>query len=447
MKWLVGALILLAAGVALGLGLLVYAMYVVVGLAILGVGLSRYWAGALEIDRNTLPSKLVCGERVQVRVVIRQRGRLPMPWAIVEDALPLADLTAIPPRLRVEGARVRLLSLGRAEAGEIEYEVEFPARGYFQIGPVLVETGDVFGLDRRYRVAGAPQFVAVMPDVVPINAYDLPSRRAGGEIRLTHRLFEDPTRIQGVRPYENGDPLSRVHWRATARTGMLQCKTFEASCVAGATLLLDFHAASFGGPGRLVREELAIVTVASLAFALAEAGQQLGFATNGQDAADRVRREGWALEFYTRRQARERTSMRVASDRLRPLVIPAGRGPELPHDIRSLLARLEPGQGLRFGELVREVQARLPRDATVVAVMGDVDVTAALALGQLRRQGYAVTALVVVFDEPDYSTWAQPPDWMAHLMAERIPFRRLATRGDLARLGDYSTAAPRGTTR
>lgn len=447
MKWLVSALILLAAGAAAGLGLLVYAMYVVVGLAILGVGLSRYWSGSLQVDRNTLPSNLVRGEQVQVRVTLRLQGRLPMPWAIAEDALPLADLSAIPPRLRADGARVRLLSLSRHELGEIEYELEFLERGYFQVGPVLIETGDVFGLDRRYRVAGAPQLVAVLPDIVPLGAYDVASRRAGGEIRLTHRLFEDPTRIQGVRPYENGDPLSRVHWRASARTGILQCKTFEPSCVAGATLLLDFHEESFTGPGRIARRELAVVTVASLAFALAEGGQQLGFATNGHDAADRVRREGWALEFHTRRQAQERTAMRASSDRLRPLQIQTGRNPGLPHDIRTLLARLEPGQGLRFAELIREVQSRLPRDATVLAVLGEADMSTALALGQLRRQGYAVTAIVVVFDEPDCSEWAQPPDWMAHLMAERIPFRRLATREDLARLGDYSTAAPRGATR
>ena len=42
--------------------------------------------------------------------------------------------------------------------------------------------------------------------------------------QLVHRLYEDPTRISGVRPYEAGDPLNRVHWRATARTGALHSK-------------------------------------------------------------------------------------------------------------------------------------------------------------------------------------------------------------------------------
>ena len=39
----------------------------------------------------------------------------------------------------------------------------------------------------------------VYPKVVPLSGYDIASRRPIGEIRMTHRLFEDPTRIAGVR--------------------------------------------------------------------------------------------------------------------------------------------------------------------------------------------------------------------------------------------------------
>ena len=61
---------------------------------------------------------------------------------------------------------------------------------------------------------------------------------------MTYRLYEDPTRIAGVRSYTPGDSLMRVHWRATARTGQLHSKVYEPSTIAGATLLLEFHTAS-----------------------------------------------------------------------------------------------------------------------------------------------------------------------------------------------------------
>jgi len=91
----------------------------------------------------------------------------------------------------------------------------------------------------------APHFLLVYPEVVPLEGFELASRRPIGEVRISHRLYEDPTRIAGVRRYETGDPLNRIHWRATARTGQFHCKVYEPSCIVGATLLLDFHEAAY----------------------------------------------------------------------------------------------------------------------------------------------------------------------------------------------------------
>ena len=41
------------------------------------------------------------------------------------------------------------------------------------------------------------------------------------------------------------------------------------------------------------------------------------------------------------------------------------------------------------------IGSRLPRDATVIAVLPDVPVEAAIALGNLRRQGLAVTVVLI----------------------------------------------------
>ncbi len=47
-----------------------------------------------------------------------------------------------------------------------------------------------------------------------------------------------------------------------------------------------------------------------------------------------------------------------------------------------------------------EAAPRIPRDATVVAVLPHVPVETAIALGNLRRRGMAVTAVLVLLD-PD----------------------------------------------
>ena len=155
-----------------------------------------------------------------------------------------------------------------------------------------MENGDLFGLHRRFRVDAEPTFLLVYPRIVPLEGYDLTSRRPIGDVLLTHRLFEDPTRIAGVRPYELGDPLNRVHWRATARTGVLHSKVHEPSTLSGATVLLDFHTAGYHQRGEPFRSELAVTAALSLANAVYEMGQQVGLVTNGRDAADRIRTRG-----------------------------------------------------------------------------------------------------------------------------------------------------------
>jgi uncharacterized protein (DUF58 family) len=128
--------------------------------------------------------------------------------------------------VEVKGRRLAIESI-RA-GGEILFEVHGGVcleRGFHQIGPVVLESGDLFGT--------APADSAYSPTrnlswytrhVVPLTGYDIVSRRPIGDVRMTHKLFEDPTRIAGVREYQYGDPLSRVHWKATARTGSLHCR-------------------------------------------------------------------------------------------------------------------------------------------------------------------------------------------------------------------------------
>ena len=126
----------------------------------------------------------------------------PIAWLLLEDVLPRGALMFEPPNLGVEGRRMQLTMVGSRGRSTILYQLQCNRRGYYQIGPLVIETGDLFGLHRRYRVATEPHFLLVYPQVIPLAGYDIASRRPIGEIRIQHRLYEDPTRIAGVRRYE-----------------------------------------------------------------------------------------------------------------------------------------------------------------------------------------------------------------------------------------------------
>jgi hypothetical protein len=148
-------------------------------------------------------------------------------------------------------------------------------------------------------------------------------------------------------------------------------------------------------------------------------GQQVGLASNGRDAADRIREEGWRGDRRTRAEARQSASMSDRNTRLRPVMVPTRRGEDQAVQIRQTLARLEKTDGLSFMQMVGEVGQRLPRDASIIAVLSQVDLEYGVALGELRRQGYAVTAIVNCFEIETYSHLS------AALLAEGIETRHL----------------------
>jgi hypothetical protein len=84
--------------------------------------------------------------------------------------------------------------------------------------------------------------------------------------------------------------------------------------------------------------------------------------------------------------------------------------------------------GLTLPQLIVETAGRLPRDATVLAVVGTVSPETALALGNLRRRGHAVTAVLIIFGEDPYE------DAMGRLLAEGIDVRHVRDEAELAAL-------------
>lgn len=435
----------LIAALVLQAGLLAFAMYVLIGVLLLSRSLAKKWVGALEAARECAVTEPVdVGATVEVKVRLMNTGKSRVAWVLVEDLFPEHYLRQKPPRVRIKGRRMRLCSVPGAGSAVVKYEIQCDTRGYYQIGPTLLETGDLFGLHRRHRIVAKPFFLMVLPKVVPLPKYDFASQRPIGEVNAARRLFEDPTRNAGVRPYQVGDPLQRVHWRATARTGELQCRVFDPTTLAGASILVDFHQVGFPARGEPFRSDLVITTACSIAYAVTMLSQQIGLASNGKDAADLYRYQVRAQKgsddevagYETRDAARREGEADETSDRLRPVVVETRRGIEQFQQIREALARLEFTDGLTFAGLVIEVTPRLPRDATVIAVLPAVSVESATALGTLRRQGFAVSALLVGLVEDDLL--------VAHgrLLAEGVrDVRHVNTEEELGLLGDQAPAS------
>lgn len=394
MRALAGISLLLLVGLLLGVSLLVYAAYVLLAVLWLSRRLARRWTESLSAVRSISSQEVEVGQTVNVQLRLINRDRWPIPWVLIEDLLPSAALLGPPPALSVGGSRLRVCSVPGNTSRVVVYQLQTLRRGYYQIGPTVAETGDLLGLHRRFRAITSAEHLLVLPKLIPLAEYDIASRKPMGEVKVTYRLQEDPLLIAGIRDYQPGDPLRSVHWRATARTGKLQCKHYQPTSVSGATIVLDLHRKSNPEHHEPVRSDLAVTAASSIAHNLMLSQQQFGLISNGRDAVDRLCISRGPSEYSSLAAAEQTLAMRATSDRLRPVVIPNARGPAHFVELRKVLARLERTSGLELAELLLETQSRLSRDASVVVILQEVDETAALGLGMLRRQGYAVSAII-----------------------------------------------------
>ncbi len=284
-----------------------------------------------------------------------------------------------------------------------------------------METGDLMGMYRRYRVGTQPQYVTVLPNIVALSSYEIGSRRPIGEIRMRENIMDDPTRLRGIRQWQPGDPMRSVHWAATARTGTLHSKIYEPSSIVGATLILDLHASSNPEKHEPMRCDLAITAAASIANSLHDVNEPIGLATNGRDAADRIRLEGWVGDHRVRGDAQSSASMRDENERLRPVIMPPERGPIQFKQMVRTLARLERSDGLTLAELLVECESQLSADTTLLVLLQQCSAESMGAMLDLQRRGRAVAAIVNTHDINDYSDIAGP------LIAARIPTFHLGT--------------------
>lgn len=386
----IGAAVIVA-GIALAFAVrspyMAYALYTFALLVILARVSSLMWLAGLDAERSISADTIQQGDTIEVSLIIRNKRGWPIPWIFIEDMHPGF--------CHRSGDNTRLAVLMPGRSVTIRYKLTVPKRGYHRIGPSVMESGDLFGLQRRFRTGNTQDYVSVLPTITYIETFNFSSRRPQGPVRVSHRIYEDPSRLAGLREYQRGDPLNRIHWKTTARTGELWTKTFDPSAVTGGTLILDMHEDSYPPDDREARMELAITTTASIAYLLQSSGEQVGMITNAIDAAEIARYEVESRQTLSRGEVAEAIVGEARSSRLSPLRVPTMRTTQQSRVIAENLARVVPGKVLDVTSLLMEEFRGLPRDAALLPVVAQVTDTFALALAEMKLSGFAVTVFCV----------------------------------------------------
>lgn len=355
---------------------------------------STRWVEAVEVERFVEAQEVTVGVTVGVGMKITNKSGYWIPWMLIDDKV-AKRYTKLPPiALNLLVATVQLFSFSPKRTILHRYALQTQRRGYYQLGPTLLETGDLLGLHRSFRIANQPSYLTVLPKLTVLEGIEVSSRRPMGEMKVEDRVLEDPTLMTGLREYRAGDPINRVHWKATARTGTLHTRVFKPTCVQGAMLLLDMHESTNPQKHEPVRTDLAVSAAASIAHWLYQNAEPFGLVSNGRDAAERMRELNKKGLYSDRTAATANIEMRSQSDRLNPVVLGANRTPEHFAEMHRMLARLERTDGLKLDQLLIETESRLPKLLSLIAIVQRVDEAGLLALEMMRRRGYALTVML-----------------------------------------------------
>jgi uncharacterized protein (DUF58 family) len=179
-------------------------------LALLGAGAAGWiTAGALgaEVHRE-LGSRSVLEEQ-PLRVSIAARsGRLPLPPGWIDEPL-------LPEPVRFQAGR---------RSTVVNVEITFGRRGRRRLAPPALVLRDPFGLAQKVVRGDHEDEILVLPRTFPVTATG-----GGGETTQAHArvalIAASETEIDGVRPFRDGSPASRIHWPSVARGhGMMERK-------------------------------------------------------------------------------------------------------------------------------------------------------------------------------------------------------------------------------
>lgn len=335
----------------------------------------RYSLARVTYRRRLGSQRLFFGDETTLDVEITNGKLLPLPWLQAEDVFPRA-LEFLKGRLEISPFPQRrvlrnILSFRWYERVTRRYRLRASSRGVYTLGPVTLRAGDLFGFERQQRMLDDTDEVGVdhlivYPRILSLSQLGLPAEYPFGEGQPLRRVVEDPFSLRGAHEYQSGDSSRHIHWRATAHTGRLQTKEYEAGASRYLVVFLNASTARYvyEGVNRNLLEFL-ITVAASIATAAVEQGCQVGLYVNE-----------WGMgDLYMH-------------------VPPSSR----PEQLMLILEAL--AQDIHWGhvELVSLLNLELPRlpyGSTIVVISALVDEDLLTALLDIKTTGRRVVLLAV----------------------------------------------------
>ena len=269
---IIGAMLLNS--VATGFDLAMRLAYLLLILVVISWVWSRVGAINMKASVNRPTGPFSVGDSLSERIVIQNSNGAPKAWVEVEDKTTLPEV-----QFREVTSFGLMVTFKR-----VNMEATLTQRGEYDLGPLVIRASDPFNLFPRDIAFEGIDKVLVYPRVLPIP--DIAVSRvllADGNSRR-QRMNVLSTDVASVREYADGDPIGRIHWLTTARTGELMVKQFDQGSAGEMWVIFDQHQDAQAGAGKDSTDEYGATIAASIIDKYTRAFTDVGYVAHGSNS-------------------------------------------------------------------------------------------------------------------------------------------------------------------
>jgi uncharacterized protein (DUF58 family) len=185
----------------------------------------------VNLRRTIRASRAQVGQVFEEQFDILNSSRFPLFWLELRDESPLPGSQGEYVLNLIKGKNIRSFLL----------RTRLYRRGVYQLGPVSLAYGDIFGLFRGTRTITTKATLIVYPPLFNVENFPAPPGLLPGGEALRKQTHQITPNASGVRDYYPGDPLNRIHWLSTVRRSRLMVKEFELDPLADVWIFIDLE--------------------------------------------------------------------------------------------------------------------------------------------------------------------------------------------------------------
>jgi len=213
---LVTAAVLYAAGRLIGTWELYFASFAVVFMVGLSVAVVAASAHSLRVSVRFEPEQPSAGDNALMTAEVANYSL----WCAPDVTLRV-DLT----EACGEAVEWSLGTMWPRRRKALERHSAPLRRGSYDLAAPELVVSDLLGLARRVTTHGEGRTLLVLPRIARLSVFtSLAGGFADPSGGLRGRLSGSASEFRGVRPHQPGEPLSRIDWKSTAKTGVLMLK-------------------------------------------------------------------------------------------------------------------------------------------------------------------------------------------------------------------------------